>query len=61
MGQLKHTSAQTVFEIGDFTVPLDFETASCYLLLRQTLMAKDSPRRIHISTAKRLVRARFDS
>ena len=44
MDQPKHISAQTVFKIGDFTVPLDFEAARCYLLLRQTLMAKDSPR-----------------
>ena len=44
MDQPKHISAQSVFKIGDFAVPLDFEAASCYLLLRQTLMAKDSPR-----------------
>ncbi len=35
--------AQTVFKIGDFAVPFDFETAVRYRLLRLRLTAKDSP------------------
>jgi len=34
MGQLKDISAQTEFKISDFIVPLDFEAASRYHLLR---------------------------
>ena len=43
MGQLQDISAQTVFQIGNFAVPLDFEAASRYFLLRSRLTAKDFP------------------
>ncbi len=43
MDQLQDISGQTVFQIGDFTVPLDLEAASRYLLLRLRLSAKDFP------------------
>ncbi len=34
MGELQDISAQAVFKIGDFTVPLDFYAASRYQMLR---------------------------
>ena len=40
MDQPKHISAQTVFKIGDFTVPLDFEAARCYLCCGRRLWRK---------------------
>jgi hypothetical protein len=43
MDQLKHISAQTVFQVGYLSVALDFKAASRYLLLRLRLMTKDFP------------------
>ena len=43
MGELQDISGQTVFEIGNLTVPLDFEAASGYLLQGWRLAAKDFP------------------
>ena len=34
MDQLQDVSAQTIFQIGDFTVPLDFYAASRYQMQR---------------------------
>ena len=34
MDQLEDISAQTVFKVGDFAIPLDFEAASGYQLHR---------------------------
>ena len=43
MGQYENVSTQTVFQIGHFTVPLDFEAAGRYSLRRSRLTAKDFP------------------
>src|SRR5258706_16462764 len=43
VNQLQDISAQTVFKIGHFTVLLDFEAASRYLLRLRRLAVKDFP------------------
>ena len=40
MDELQDISAQAVFEIGDFSTPLDFNAARGYQMLRQGLTAK---------------------
>jgi hypothetical protein len=46
MNQSQDVSAQTVFQIRDFPIPLDFEPAGRYFLRQSRLATKDLPQEL---------------